>query len=108
MLFKDVVQGRRVLHPLIDDLTIHLTENEQTGRLQPLTETGRFHIALLRLNRPQLVKHRIDRRLQRVLVEKQHLLERQIADLRKTIAAQERYIAILEAQLKQLRPPSEG
>ena len=95
------------MHPLLDDLATHLTEDEQSGRLQPLTETGRFHMALLRLNRPQLVRHRLGRSLQRVLVEKQHLLEQQIADLRKTIAAQERYIAILEAQLEQLRSPSE-
>lgn len=45
----DVVQGRRVLHPLLDDLPIHLTENDkQTGYLEAFTETGRFHIALLR------------------------------------------------------------
>ncbi|MCZ7574897.1 MAG: HNH endonuclease [Ardenticatenaceae bacterium] len=99
----DVVQGRRILHPLLDDLPIHLTENKQTGYLEAFTETGRFHIALLRLNRPQLVEHRLTRRLQHVLMEKQHLLEQQIAELRKTIAAQERYIGILEVQLERLR-----
>jgi len=49
------------------------------------------------------VEHRLARRLQRVLTEKQQLLEQQIAELKKTIAAQERYIAVLEAQLEQWR-----
>lgn len=99
---EDMAQDRRVLHPWLDDLRTHLSEDEQTGHLQALTETGRFHIALLRLNRPQLVAHRLARRLERVLTEKQQLLEQQLAELRKTIAAQERYIAILEAQLKHM------
>jgi hypothetical protein len=97
---EDMVQGRRVLHPLLDVLHAHLVEDEQAGHVQALTETGRFHIALLRLNRPQLVEHRLARRLQRVLTEKQQLIEQQIAELRKTIAAQQRYIAVLEAQLE--------
>ena len=41
-------------------------------------------------------------RIQTVLREKQLLLERQNEELRKTIEAQERYIAMLEAQLKEL------
>jgi len=35
----------------------------QGGRLDPLTETGRFHIALLHLNRPALVSYRLQKRL---------------------------------------------
>lgn len=97
---EDMAQDRRVLHPLLDDLHAHLSQDEQTGHFQTLTETGRFHITLLRLNRPQLVAHRLARRLERVLTEKQQLLEQQLAELRKTIAAQERYIATLEDQLK--------
>lgn len=102
----DVAQGRRVLHPLLDDLNAHLIENEQTGRVEARTETGRFHLTLLRLNRPQLIEHRLARRLLDVLSEKQRLLEQQNAELRKTIAAQERYIALLEEQLEQLRSSS--
>lgn len=102
----DVAQDRRVLHPLLDDRDVHLTKSEETGRIQALTETGRFHIALLRLNRPQLIEHRLARRLLDVLNEKQRLLEQQNAELRKTIAAQERYIALLEEQLERLRPSS--
>jgi hypothetical protein len=105
---EDLAQGRRVLHPLLDDLTVHLREDEQTGHVQALTETGRFHIALLRLNRPQLVEHRLAHRLWRVLEEKRQLLEQQNAELRKTIAAQEQYIAMLESELERLRASSAG
>ena len=99
---EDLALGRRVLHPVFDDLTAHVSENEQTGRVDALSETGRFHIALLRLNRPQLIEHRLVHRIQTLLREKQLLLERQNEELRKTIEAQERYIALLEAQLKEL------
>jgi len=56
--------ARRLLHPLRDDLALHLRE-EAEGWLTPLTETGRFHLATLHLNRPQL---RTQRR-QRALIE---------------------------------------
>ena len=46
--------------------------------------------------------YRLVHRIQTVLREKQLLLERQNEELRKTIEAQERYIAMLEAQLKEL------
>jgi hypothetical protein len=48
----DQQRTHRVLHPLLDDLSTHYHENEATGQLDPLTETGRFHITLLQLNRP--------------------------------------------------------
>lgn len=99
---EDLALGRRVLHPMFDDLTAHVSENEQTGHVDALSETGRFHIALLRLNRPQLIEHRLLHRIQTLFREKQLLLERQNEELRKTIEAQERYIAMLEAQLKEL------
>ncbi len=95
-----VARLQRVLHPMLDDLTAHLIEDEQTGHMRELSETGRFHIALLRLNRPQLIAHRLARKIQKVLGEKQHLLEQQAADLRKTIEAQEYYIVLLESLLK--------
>jgi hypothetical protein len=95
-----IARRQRVLHPLLDDLAVHLVEDEQTGRMKALSETGRFHIALLRLNRPQLVAHRLARKLQSVLGEKQRLLEQQNADLKKTMEAQEDYIALLESLLE--------
>lgn len=36
--------GFFVLHPLRDDLTLHIRENETTGEHEPLTPTGAFHI----------------------------------------------------------------
>ena len=94
----DLAQGRRVLHPDRDDLLVHLAEDENTGSLRGLTPTGVFHIALLRLNRPQLVAHRLAHRLQKILEEKTRLLEQQNAELEKTISAQERYLDVLRTQ----------
>ena len=51
----DLAHGRRVLHPGIDDISEHVITDENAGYLHGLTATGVFHIALLRLNRPQLV-----------------------------------------------------
>ena len=102
----DLDQGRRLLQPGIDDVSMHLFEDEATGRLQGLTPTGVFHILVLRLNRQQLVAHRVARRLQKVLEEKVRLLEQQNAELERTIAAQERYLDVLRAQSVRHRPPS--
>ena len=45
---------KRILHPQNDDLTLHLRQ-EPDGHLIGLTETGKFHLKRLRLNRPPLV-----------------------------------------------------
>jgi hypothetical protein len=47
----------RILHPLNDDLTIHL-RMEEDGAISGLTGTGAFHIRRLHLNRPGLVAYR--------------------------------------------------
>jgi hypothetical protein len=88
------------LHPLLEDLTIHLYENETTGRLEGLTVTGIFHINSLRLNRPPLVVNRqrrhlltlLEARLQQALTENITLQER--------LARRDLYIAYLEERLK--------
>ncbi|MDP6505760.1 MAG: HNH endonuclease, partial [Planctomycetota bacterium] len=67
---EDLANGRRVLHPLQDDFSDHLRETPATGELESLTETGRFHIALLHLNRPSLIAHRKRRRLISLAKEK--------------------------------------
>ena len=76
-----------------------MREEPMTGRLEPLTETGRFHIVLLQLNRPALVEHRLRQTLIALLVEKQRVLEVENAQLRTTITAQENYIAHLRRLL---------
>jgi len=100
----DLAHGRRVLHPGADDIASHVVTDEDTGYLHGLTPTGVFHIALLRLNRPQLVTHRLAQRLQRVFEEKIRLLEQQNAELQKTISAQESYQKLLKAQATEHRP----
>ncbi len=47
----------RILHPLRDELALHYVESV-TGTLDALTDTGRFHIARLQLNRPALLRNR--------------------------------------------------
>lgn len=47
----------RILHPLNDPLAEHITELKN-GRLQARTETGRFHLTHLHLNRPALIANR--------------------------------------------------
>jgi hypothetical protein len=88
----DLERGRRILHPLNDDIFNHMRENLQMGHVEALSETGHFHIFLLQLNRPALVEHRLRRRLALLLEEKHKLLEEEIVQLRKTIDAQEIYI----------------
>ncbi|MFM9962651.1 MAG: hypothetical protein ACKV2Q_15680 [Planctomycetaceae bacterium] len=62
----------------------------------PLTETGRFHIVLLHLNRPALVAYRLRNSYQELLRARNELLEAEIAELHAIIGAQERYIAHLK------------
>jgi hypothetical protein len=93
---EDLALGRRVLHPLRDDPAGHIRPKAQTGELEPLTETGRFHILLLHLNRPALVAYRLRRRLAGLLAAKQRFLEAENEHLRRLLAAQARYLAELE------------
>jgi hypothetical protein len=96
---EDQEQVRRVLHPHRDDLTTHVTLDSRSGELQGLTETGRFHIALLQLNRPALVEHRLQQRLLELLAEHQQLLAAENKRLRSALRAQRAYILILRRQL---------
>lgn len=57
---------RRFLHPLKDKLEEHLVEDED-GQLRAISETGAFHLARFRLNRPQLRALRAKQRLQKEL-----------------------------------------
>jgi hypothetical protein len=96
---EDLQHGRRLLHPLRDDSASFFRENMQSGELEPLNETGRFHIQLLQLNRPALIECRLSRQLLGLLSEKQKLLEIENAHLRETIVALERYISGLRTLL---------
>ena len=58
----------RLLHPLNDDLTLHLHEGTD-GRLVGDTPLGILYIERLRLNRAPLVAHRLEQVAGRVAVE---------------------------------------
>jgi hypothetical protein len=53
----DADDSGRALHPLRDDLNMHVTEQED-GTLIARTERGSVHIRILNLNRPPLVARR--------------------------------------------------
>lgn len=93
-------KGLRLLHPLNDDLTVHLREDEVTGRLEGLTEEGRFHIAAFRLNRPALLGHRQRRQLQALLEARLEQALNENAALRERLIRRNLYIAYLEERLE--------
>ncbi len=76
--FWSVDAIRRLLHPLQDDLSTHLREDAD-GRLAAMTETGAFHLKRLKLNRPQLIAARLNRReslrMQQEIVELREQLD---------------------------------
>lgn len=96
---EDLQQSRRLLHPLRDKTASFFRENLQSGELEPLNETGQFHIHLLQLNRAALVKFRLRRQLLGLLSEKQELLEIENAHLRERLEALRGYISRLRALL---------
>lgn len=50
----------RLLHPLTDDFTLHVTE-QADGRLRSLTSLGEVYISRFQLNRSALVENRLER-----------------------------------------------
>ncbi len=75
--WADSADGKRLLHPHHDDLSLHLRQ-ETDGLLTGLRETGKFHLKRLRLNRPPLIV------LRRTRMENARLRE----ELRQSQAAQ--------------------
>ena len=94
----DLQHGRRLLHPLLDPSSPHYLPDDQSGHLQSLTATGRFHIDLLRLNRPQLVQQRLTMRSIDLLQESHRLLQDENALLRNRIALLETYLRELSSR----------
>lgn len=89
-------KGFRILHPLHDDIAAHLREDPEIGRIEPLSEAGRFHVALLHLNPPQLVELRLSRRLHALLTESCEVLRAENKQLKNQIA-------LLEQCVRELR-----
>ena len=91
----DRANGLTVLHPTQDKFDEHLRLDKSTGYFEALTPTGGFHLNLLRLNRPELVTHRLRRRAAELGEARRRLLEAEISELRAIISAQERYVSHL-------------
>lgn len=96
---EDREAGRFLVHPVTGKTEEHVRLNESTGMLEPITDTGLFHIALLHLNRPALVAHRLRRRHDSLGYARRQLLEAENRELRAIIAAQQKYISRLRQLL---------
>lgn len=88
--------ARRILHPHRDDLSEHIAESAD-GTLQPLTETGAFHVDRLHLNRHQLVNYRRERRALDDAFRTRKTLLRRLLELEGQVGA-------LTAALEQINP----
>lgn len=88
-------ESLRLLHPQQDDLSQHLQQLAD-GSLIGLTPRGWFHIHLLRLNRRQLIAHR--------LRQHQHLLNEQlITQLQNSNRLLFARVQQLDTEVKQLK-----
>ena len=74
----------RLLHPLKDNLTGHLRE-QQNHHLVGETPEGRFYIQRLRLNRPQLVEHRHRKNAEEKRHDEVKALRQKIYDLQQEL-----------------------
>lgn len=90
----------RLLHPLLDDVSAHITEDKTTGILIGITPRGRFHIQALRLNRRGLVDHRVRQQAIFVMETRLQQAEAEKGLLRDTLDETVQYIRDLEARNK--------
>lgn len=93
-----------VLHPLMDDITAHITEDTATGILQALTETGTSHIAALHLNRDALIEHRLRRHADAAARRHRAALETVVAEQRTALDRMTEYAEVLERLLERFLP----
>jgi uncharacterized protein (TIGR02646 family) len=84
----------RLIHPLRDRPEDHFVESE-TGELIARTETGRFHIETLHLNRPQLIGYRQRQR------RNEQILRENMA-FREQIEAYEEELRLLMERLRRI------
>lgn len=75
----------RLLHPLNDELTQHIFQ-QQDAHLLGQTPEGMFYIQRLHLNRPQLVAHRLQQREIQRRLNKVNELRESLRDLRHQMA----------------------
>jgi hypothetical protein len=84
---------QRLLHPIRDISEDHFRLQPETGRLIPYTETGRFHIDWLHLNRTSLIERRRND-------HRNHQYEQYISLLEEIITTQEELIRLYEEGLR--------
>lgn len=90
--------GIPLLHPGAVNLSDHLRELDE-GRVEGITEEGDFLIHRLRLNRPQLVRHRARLRALRQALEELDAARRQVRSLEQEIVALTQKIAAAEDEI---------
>ncbi|HLK59641.1 MAG TPA: HNH endonuclease signature motif containing protein [Chthonomonadaceae bacterium] len=73
----------RLLHPLLDDLTLHWHEQDD-GTLFALTERGANHLQILRLNRPELIAYRLEQKEILLLRQLNQKLRQQLQEAQQT------------------------
>ena len=94
----------RILHPLRDDVAAHIREDPETGRLEPLTETGRAHIELLHLNRSLLIAHRLHLRAAELQEAENVFMDALLALQSRVLAQMDEYLTKLRGQSKDSAP----
>ena len=72
------------MHPLEDNLTLHLLE-QHNSQLIGKTPEGRFYIQRLRLNRSQLIEHRRRKHADQKMQNEIKVLRQQIHDLQQEL-----------------------
>ena len=94
---QEAANGLRLLHPLQDDISLHIRENER-GVLEALTPTGRVRLTTLFLNRVQLVAHRLRNQEAHRQIEQYQatieIMDRQTQSIRQVAV----YLALLRHQ----------
>jgi hypothetical protein len=73
----------RLLHPLLDDLTLHYHEQED-GTILALTERGANHLQTLHLNRLKLIAYRVEQKEIDLLRQLNQTLRQQLQEAQKT------------------------
>lgn len=94
----------RLLHPGLDDLSLHLRE-DQSGRLTGVTPEGAFFIEKLRLNRAPLVAHRTRRRAEARRAGELEAAERRVRELEQRIADLRAAVEIVEETIQRRVTP---
>ena len=89
----------RLLHPLHDDMTAHLFEDE-SGQLVGLTPHGAFFVKRLRLNRSQLVAYRLRRRVERKLYDEVDILRQRVYELQRRVTELNEAIELTSTEIE--------